>query len=414
MRLSARIIASVVLLALGSLGLWRILATGMSDHLAGSGQPQQALDWDRNNPAALATLARQQRDQGNLAQAAETARDLLQREPLNGQGFVILANTAEVGTDKAQASSMAAAAIRRAPYAIAPRAWLAGEQLSQGSLQQAIESLDQIFQISGTEQARLFPVLIELVADPEFADALAMKLATRPVWRAGFVSTVLSSASTEELAVIFSALQRHGDLEPVTTGLWIDRLVKDGQWGEAYARWVGGIQQSAPFRLRHVYNGDFETASSGTGFDWRIGDSAGVLVDRPAEASADGNHVLRVTFLDRRVETIPLHQWLVLTSGTYRLRFRAAARNLRSDRGVQWVVGCVDDGKELAASERLTGHFDWKSIELQFDVPAKGCEAQDLWLRNAGAAAAGKIIGGAIMFDDLAVERVQGDLPPRD
>ena len=214
-------------------------------------------------------------------------------------------------------------------------------------------------------------------------------------------------------------MQHHGDLDAITTGRWIDRLVKDKLWGEAYARWVGGIQKNAPFHLSHVYNGDFETVPSGTGFDWRIGDSAGVLVDRPAGASADGSHALRLTFLDRRVDAIPLHQWLMLGPGNYRLRFHAAAQDLRSDRGVQWVVSCTDDGKELAASERFTGSFDWELFELRFDVPAQRCEAQDLWLRNAGAAAAGKIIGGTILFDDVAiedngVERVQGHLSSRD
>lgn len=413
MRLAARLIVSVVVLALASLGVWRILATGMSDHLASSGHPQQALDWDKNNPAALAALARQQRDQGNLDQAAESARTLLRREPLNGPGFVILAEIAETESNKAQAALMSSIAIRRAPYTLAPRAWLAGEQLSQGSYQEALENLDEILRISPARHTRLFPVLIELAANPEFADALALKLASRPPWRGSFVSSVLISASPEQLAAVFSALHHHGDLDAATTGRWIDRLAKDGKWGEAYARWVGGIQQSAPFRLSHVYNGDFETTPNGTGFDWRIGDSAGVLVDRPAGASADGSHALRLTFLGRRVDAIPLHQWLMLGSGTYRLRFSAAAQDLRSDRGVQWVVRCLDDGKELAASERLTGHFDWKQLELPFEVPAQGCVAQDLWLRNAGAAAAGKIIGGVIMFDDFAIEQVQGDSPSR-
>lgn len=412
MRLAARILASAVVLALASLGLWRILATGISDHLATSGQPRQALDWGRNNPAALTALALEQVGQGKLDQAAENTRSLLRREPLNGQGFVILAAIAEAGSNKAQAMQMYAAAIRRAPYSVAPRARLAGEQLSQGEFREALENLDGIFRISGAEQARIFPILIELAVNPEFADALALKLATQPVWRDSFVSNVFSLASPEQLAAVLSALQHHGVLDAEMMRSWIDRLIKDGKWGEAYARWIRGIQQSGPFRLRHVHNGDFETAPSGAGFDWRIGDSAGILVDRPARISAGGNHALRLTFLDRRIEAIPLHQWLMLGPGTYRLRFSATAQDLRSDRGVQWVIRCVD-GKELAASDLLTGQFGWKSLDVSFDVPARECMAQDLWLRNAGAAAAGKMIGGAIMFDDFAIERVRGGLTPR-
>ncbi len=412
MRLAARLLGSAAVLALSLLGLWRILATGISDHLTSSGQPRQALEWDRNNSTALAAIAFEQLGLGNLDLAAKGARSLLQREPLNGQGFLILAGTADAGSNKAQAMQMYAAAIRRAPYSVAPRAALAGEQLSQGKFEEALESLDGVFQISGAEQARLFPALIELAANPQFADALAMKLATGPIWRAGFVSSVLSSASPEQLATVLTALQHHGDLDAETTGHWIDRLIKDGQWGEAYARWVSGIQEGGPFRLSHVYNGDFETEPVGAGFDWRIGDSAGILIDRSARIGGGSGHDLRLTFLDRRVESIPLHQWLMLGPGTYRLRFSATAQNLRSNRGVQWVIRCVD-GNELAASDRLTGQFDWKQVEFQFDVPAQQCVAQDLWLRNAGEAAAGKMIGGAILFDDFSIERVKGDLPSR-
>lgn len=413
MRLFARLIASVMVVALASLCLWRILVTGMSDHLAAAGHPQQSLGWDRNNPAALATLAGEQRAHGNLDQAAESARALLQREPLDGKGFVILAELAEAAPDQAQATLMSSIAIRRAPYTLAPRAWLAGKQLGEGRYQEALENLDEILRISPARHTRLFPVLTELAAKAEFADALALKLATRPLWRASFLSSALTSASSEQLAAVFSALQRHGDLDAATIGLWIDRLVKDGQWGEAYARWVGGIQKGSLLRLSHVYNGGFETAPVGAGFDWRIGDSAGVLVDRPDRMGSDGSHAIRLTFLGRRVDAIPLHQWLMLGPGTYRLSFASAAQDLRSDRGVQWALRCLDDGAELAASEKLTGHFDWKQFELQFDVPGQACIAQDLSLRNAGADAAGKIIDGVIMFDDIAIDRVQGDSPSR-
>ena len=411
MRTAARLLAIGALLALAAVCGWRVLATGMSDQLA-STHPQQALEWDRHNPKALAVLARRQLAAGDAPQAAETARTLLRREPLNGPGFLILSDIAAPQADKPQAAAMAKMAIRRAPYALAPRAWLAGEQLGQGHYPEALENLDQILRLSGAQHERLFPMLIKLGEDAEFADALAQKLATHPRWRNGFIASALSQANSAQLAAIFSALQRRGDLDAVSTGRWIDRLVKDGQWGEAYARWVGGIGQSGSFRLSHVYNGGFENAPSGVGFDWRIGDSAGVIIDRAALVGTDASYALRLTFLGRRVDAIPLHQWLMLAAGRYRLRFQAAAHDLRSDRGVQWMIRCLDDNRELAASERLDGNFDGKPFEVDFSVPAQGCQAQDLWLRNAGAAAAGKIIRGVITFDDIAIDRLDARPPP--
>lgn len=407
MRITSRLIAIVLVLALASFGLWRILATGMADHLAAQ-HPQQALAWDADNPKALATLARQQLKQGKATQAADSARRLLAREPVNGSAWILLADLAQA-SDKVQATALATIAIRRAPYALAPRAWLASEQLGQGRYQEALKNLDQILRIAPARQTQLFPFLIELADDPGFADALAQTLSSRPSWRNSFIDSVLGKASPERLAIIFSALQRRDELDIPATRRWIDRLVTDGKWGEAYARWVGGLGMSAAFRLSSLYNGGFETAPTGAGFDWRIGDSAGVLIERAALLGSDGSYALKVTFLGRRVDSIPAHQWLMLAPGSYRLHFQASAQDLHSDRGLQWMLRCLMDGSELAASERLDGSFDWKPIETGFHVPEQACPAQDLWLRNAGAAAAGKIIRGTILFDDFAIERIEGE-----
>ena len=75
---------------------------------------------------------------------------------------------------------------------------------------------------------------------------------------------------------------------------------------------------------------------------------------------------------------------------------------------MQWLIRCLDDGRELAASELVAGNFAWKRFQLDFVVPAQACIAQDLQLRNAGAAGAGKIIGGTLMVDDFEIEQVHG------
>lgn len=411
MSAATRLFAIVVVLALAAPGVWRILATGMSDHLA-SVDPQRALEWDAGNPRAMAVLARRQLAAGKPEQARQTAQHLLQHEPLNGAGFLVLSEIATAQADKTAAARASEIAIRRAPYGLTPRAWLASEQISQGDFKEALDNLDRILRISPGQQKRLFPILIELADNADFADALARKLAEQPAWRNSFIGSVLRTASPERLAAIFSALQRHGSLDTVATDRWMDRLVKDGKWGEAYARWVAGIQTSAPLRLSHVYNGDFERAPSGAGFDWRIGDSVGVVIERAGLIGTHGSHAVQLTFLGRRVDAIPLHQWLLLVPGSYRLSFQAKAQDLRSNRGLQWMLRCLDDGRELAASERLDGNFEWKAIELEFAVPEQACQAQDLWLRNAGAAAAGKIIRGSILFDDFAIERVAHDPRP--
>ena len=54
----------------------------------------------------------------------------------------------------------------------------------------------------------------------------------------------------------------------------------------------------------------------------------------------------------------------------------------------------------------LLGTFDWKTLSLDFEVPADGCPAQQLALVNLGADGAGKIISGSITFDDVRITPV--------
>lgn len=406
MRLAARILFAGALLMLAGLGAWRVVATGMSDHLAPA-HPLKALEWDPQNPVALAALARQQFNAHEPQAARETALRLLAHEPLYSTGFVLLfdAAKAEAEADKPGVTRLAKVALRRAPFALGPRAWLADEQLSQGSYAEALNSIDRLMHVVGTRQEDFFPVLIAFSETPELADILTAKLAEQPAWRDGFIQALVRKSNSDGPGLIFSRLKQRHDLKPTELRQWIARLGEEGRWGEAYARWASERELTDTNRLTSVYNGGFETLPSGYGFDWRIDDSPGVIIERTPVEGAGGSYALRLNFLGRRVEAIPLRQWLLLAAGSYRLHFRVEVQNLRSDRGLQWVIRCLDSGTELAASERLSGSSNWSENGVDFDVPEQDCVAQELWMRNAGSDGAGKIILGTIVFDDVFIEK---------
>lgn len=398
-------VAWLIALLLAVLVCWRIVATGMSDRLAQE-QPQQALAWDPANPEALVALAGQQLDHKQWAAARQTALRLLQTEPLSPQAFVVLSKVAIAEGDVEGADALSRIALRRAPHALGPPAWLLGQQLEQGDFAQALELVDRLWRIAPGMQARIYPVLTALAEKPEFADALAEKLTVRPVWRASLINSMMIKGSHEAIEHVFSGLQRRGALDAGEMGQWIDRLAKDGNWGEAYARWASELPLSEMNTLRSVHNGGFESEPSGIGFDWRIGKSVDVIIDRDQLEGTGGSAALRLRFLGRRTERIPLHQWLLLAPGNYRLRFAARAQDMRSDRGLQWTIRCLDGRADLAASDALTGTFDWTEGSLEFAVPATRCLVQDLALRNAGTKGAGTIVFGTLWFDDIGIDRI--------
>jgi tetratricopeptide (TPR) repeat protein len=403
---AARWAAWLAVFLLSALAAWRILATGMADRLAGE-DPLRALQWDARQPRARLMLAQQELDRGQPAAAAEIARQLLAHEPLAGDAWAILAQAAAMQGDRAEATRLFEIARRRAPHAQRPLAWLIEEQLRKGDFAQALENVDRLLRIAPGQHRLVFPPLLQLADQPAFVEALADRLAARPPWRPLLIGALISKGSADTVDRVLSEVQERGGLEAAEIGRWIDRLAATGQWGEAYARWAGELDAESLGRLASVYNGDFESAPSDLGFDWRIDDAPGVIIVREAMAGTGASQAIRLHFLGRRVESIPMHQWLLLAPGSYRLRFSAKAEDLRADRGVQWVLRCQQrGGAELAASEAQQGNFDLQVTTVDFRVPETDCVAQDLFLRNAGAEGPGKILIGSLWFDDVNIERL--------
>jgi len=131
---------------------------------------------------------------------------------------------------------------------------------------------------------------------------------------------------------VMQALQDQGGLSPVEYANWLDSLIAQGRWGEAYARWAGAVAKPGD-RLPQAYNGDFAARPSGSGFDWRLGRVPGVLLEFESAAGSSGQAAY-LRFLDRRVPSAGLELPLLLSPGHYRLALRMRAQSLRSEMGL--------------------------------------------------------------------------------
>ena len=397
-------IAPLLVLA-ALLAAWRVVALGMADGLAAR-FPQDALAWDSRNAQARLMLAQQQFKDGQPADAAATARALLRIEPLQAEALATLARATEAEGDAAGARALYALAARRAPRDQYTRAWLVGTQLQEADYPAALANANVLMTIAPPRREVLIPILVQFAAQPAFATELARVLADKPDWRGAFLDKLRESGNHDALDQVYGALQDDGALSAAEAGQWYDWLIHSGLWGEAYSRWVSGLHLAPGATLPLVYAGDFESAPTGTGFDWHVEGAPGVGIERVAVAGATGDHAARVSFLGRRSPDIHFEQDLLLAPGAYRLRFRAKARDLLSDVGLEWAVSCLGPAGDLGASARLKGSFEWKDVEAGFTVPDEDCPAQRLWLRNPGSARAGKIVSGTMWFDDFVIDRV--------
>ena len=383
---------------------WRVVGQMQAERHAAS-DPLRALRWRPGDPAALLALAERQLAEDNATAARAAATRLLAREPLQGEAFRILAAASEREGDQARALRLYRIAARRAPRDQATRAWLARHFLQQGDYPQALVQIDALLRVAPWRADNVHPALVQMAQDAAFAKALAQALRSDPPWRAGVLAALRHPKTGNSLAAgqVMQTLQDEGGLSAEEYSRWLDSLISQGRWGEAYARWASSAIKPGG-RLPRLYNGDFATDPSSTGFDWRLRRVPGVLME--LEPGKEGSsRVVHLQFLGRRVPNAGLEQALMLEPGRYRLRLRARARALRSEMGLQWRIACAGPAGVAGRSEALLGSFDWTDVDMEFTVTQAGCPGQWLRLENPVPSGAGQQVAGDLWLTGFRLEQ---------
>ena len=169
-----------VLLAACCLAAWRIVGLMQAERYARS-DPETALAWHANDPAAMLALSEARLETGRIDAAEAIARRLLAREPLQGEAYRVLAAAADARGDRPRAFKLYEIAERRALRDLQTRAWLTQRMLEQGRYAEALVRIDRILRMSPQRATGIVPVLVKMAQDPDFAQALAATSAAS--WR---------------------------------------------------------------------------------------------------------------------------------------------------------------------------------------------------------------------------------------
>ena len=397
-----------VLIVVSSLLLfaaWRLIGQMQAEQHA-LDYPAAALSWRPSDPVALLQLTEQQRAKQNLAAAEQTARQLLAHEPLSGQAFRELGLISDQRGDRAQAKTLFDIAARRAPRDLPTHAWLAQYALQQHDYSGAMQQFDIVFRQAPDRLAKLAPVLMQMAKEPTFADALAASLRANPPWRAAMLQALQSrtDAAAQAQAQVMQSLQARGGLSVDEVGHWLNSLMAQGRWGEAYARWAGTVVKPGG-RLPTLFNGDFSAAPSSAGFDWHLRDVPGVLVNVEQHATAP-IHQVHLSFMDRAIPSAGLEHPLLLMPGHYRLSMQARGQSLASELGLQWVITCELGPQMVVLGLPADGSFDWRKLIADFEIPSKSCHGQWLRLINPVSGGAGQRVAGELWLAQMKIDRL--------
>jgi hypothetical protein len=334
----------------------------------------------------------------------------LRGNPGEVAALLVLAADLEMAGDAAGAARAHEAALAIAPIDRDTLRLAAGFFLRQGRTQDAIAQLARLAEYHGQNDA-VFPVLAKLLVarDPGW-NALAER---SPPWLGAFI--VAGCRQGTDPALLAPLLQKRvaarralaAEIDCVT-----EKLRESGQWEAAYQVWLNSLPRERLADVGHVYNGGFEQAASGIGFDWRTPPGqerqAGHAVEfASSSGGAVGKRALRVTYNGKRQAGPAIRQFMVLPPGRYELGGLARGEGLNSVRGVQWTVRCA--GREaraaaLGSSERFIGSSEWRPFGFAVIVP-QDCPGQVLELEPVGFLEGTTYVAGSVWFDELRLAR---------
>lgn len=409
--LALRLLIVVLLAVLG----WRAFTLGMADAVALSA-PAEALQWRRNHPAALFILSEQQvKIPESHESARESALSSLRTYPFNGRAYRVLAQIADAEKNSKLAYGLYQKAELYSPRDLETRAALLNHALLGNQVEAAVYQLDMLLRVQPYLQSQLMPVIGELAAMPAAHDPLIHALGKNPPWRLHTIKYLFGQEKAAERYAVFvnRLAQSKAGISDDEQQAWLGALNQGKQWSLAYLSWAVNLPAESQQELGNIFNGSFENEPLGSEFDWQFVPVPGASMDRSFREGVKGEKALRVQFGDRRVPFNHVSQTLVLTAGSYRLSGQGLTQDLVTERGLVWDIQCLGGGPNLAVSEPWQGgRQQWQRFSIEFEVPSSNCEAQSLILKLPARVPAEQQISGAIWFDDLRVQKIQGLIQP--
>jgi tetratricopeptide (TPR) repeat protein len=279
----------------------------------------------------------------------------------------------------------------------------------------ALRHLSKAMTASDRIRREGLPVMLRLAEDPALRGLLEPIALAAPAWWPGFFRYAADRATSTDVVRYLLALRRQADAAAITVTertAYQNRLLRDGFAAEAYLAWLNSLEPAARAELGLVFNGGFELPLSNAGFGWHARAHKQLTIQPLRTLGTVGSKSLLVRFSSFEQRFEHLGQRLFLQPGRYRLSGSVRADQLETEGGVRWRVRCNGAGNALLGeSEVFLGRVPWAGFSVDFDVPARDCDTQDLRLVSAGTHRFELAMNGALWFDDLRIERADGDDP---
>jgi hypothetical protein len=447
---------TIILAASGALLTWLVLSSSLATYLA-EDAPEAALWLNPSEPTALLNLADRElnrsihagtveqtgawsptRDGAGPPAAADGAHananfaefnslgakrpiDLsavrawagasLMNAPLDARGLRILGQVAPfTGNDVDAAKFMRAASDLSLHESIAVD-WLLMHSAEVKDYKAALRYADIILRTLPGFDPYVMPILALVARDESSRGLIEDALVKDPPWRSNFLQQLPKSVGDERVPLELLLALRQTAHPPAKRDVnsYLEFLVQHQLYQLAYYTWLQFLPAQELRSVGLLYNGNFDAAPSGSPFDWRIEQGAGVAIDIQEQPDTHGAQALIVDFEIGRVEYHSVRQMIMLAPGQY--RFEALYQGmLGGPRGLKWRVTCAESAnRPFAESDMMSGTAAaWQGIAFDFTVPEENCGAQYISLDLDARMPSEELITGSISFKDLRISRPAG------
>ena len=378
----------------------QFVTQGLSDRFLGD-DPELAVLLRGDSSDAVAALARKRLTTHDNDGALRLAGRALQLYPLNAGALTSYGFASDQLGRPGPADQAMSAAGELGWRDELTQVWLLRRDLLARRYASALDHGDAVMRRQDVVPPIVLAVLAAAAKDPNAVGPIERHLANAPNWRLPFFVflTVEAHPPATDIAGTLLSQLAGGSTPPTGAeqALFLRRLGGDGRFDDAASAWRKFHPKAAA--AGYVNDGDFETASDQTPFDWMmiqgVGWAAGIY-----DSPAGGGEALQVSY-DGVSPPMALRQTVILPPGRYRLSGRAYLESGTSPETLAWRLACVTTNDVFAQAPTPSApQATWTPFSVELNLPAGRCPAEWLQLTAEPGDVRKDIV---VWYDDIAI-----------
>lgn len=411
-RLALILLAAVPGLLLGWQAARIALAARLGSRLDVAGL-RRAMALDPGNadyPHRLGLLDAYSPGRANLSDAVRSLRKATELNPRKAQYWSDLAEVCDSAGDAACAGEAAERALKLSPAT--PRfEWKAANQfLGEGRVGEALGRFRRLLALDPAYAQPVFEVCLRVLGSPRAVYQSVLPAGRQPRLQMAFLDFASAQGGADFANGLWQQISSEGiactfaEARP-----YVESLLASGHPGQAAAVWRqlerAGVIPGSADGANLVYNGRFDHAPLGAGFDWQARNVAYVETDFGDPSAFRGSRCLRVDYAGgRNLESEPIYEFVPVVPGrAYRLRAEVRSDNITSASGPRLRVAdpecaaCLD-----AATPPTVGTTPWHPVGLDFAAGAS-TRVVRLSVWRARCRTFPMEISGSFWLDDVSI-----------